>query len=315
MRTKICDMLRVKYPIIQGAMVWVATAELVSAVSNAGGLGIISPLTDRGLEGEIKKTKKLTKNPFGVNLPILSPNAEEIVEEIIEEDVPVVTASVGDPKRFTPRLKKEEITVIQVVTNVRHAKSAEKAGVDAVITMGFEAGGHVGGDEITTFTLVPSVVDAVKIPVIAAGGIADARGFLAALMLGAQGVQIGTRFIATEECIAHKNFKNAIIDAREDSTTVIGKGVFPARAIKNTFSAWFEGLKEEERTMQAMFDTEKARSALIDGDIENGAVWCGQDVGIIKEIKKVKDVIDEMVMDVVEIVGNRRFSYAPRRKS
>jgi enoyl-[acyl-carrier protein] reductase II len=290
-------MLRIKYPIIQGAMAWVATAELVSAVSNAGGLGIISPLTDRGLGEEIKKTKKLTKKPFGVNLPILSPNAEEIVEEIIEEDISVVTASVGDPKRFTPRLKKEEITVMQVVTNVRHAKSAEKAGVDAVITMGVEAGGHVGGDEITTFTLVPSVVDAVKIPVMAAGGIADARGFLSAMMLGAQGVQIGTRFIATDECIAHKNFKNAIIDAKDDSTTVIGKGVFPARAIKNAFSAWFEGLKEEERTMQAMFDTEKARSALIDGDIEKGAVWCGQDVGIIKEIKKVKDVIDEMVMD------------------
>ena len=187
---------------------------------------------------------------------------------------------------------------MQVVTNVRHAKSAEKAGVDAVITMGFEAGGHVGGDEITTFTLVPSVVDAVKIPVMAAGGIADARGFLSAMMLGAWGVQIGTRFIATEECIAHKNFKNAIIDAREDSTTVIGKGVFPARAIKNAFSAWFEGLKEGERTMQAMFDTNKARSALIDGDIENGAVWCGQDIGIIKEIKKVKDVIDEMVEDL-----------------
>ncbi|VUT24513.1 MAG: dihydroorotate dehydrogenase 1B [Candidatus Methanolliviera sp. GoM_asphalt] len=315
MRTRICDMLRIKYPIIQGAMAWVSTAELVSAVSNAGGLGIISPLTDRGLEEEIKKTKKLTKKPFGVNLPILSPNAEEIVEEIIEENVLIVTASVGDPKRFTPRLKKEEITVMQVVTNVRHAKSAEKAGVDAVITMGFEAGGHVGGDEITTFTLVPSVVDAVKIPVMAAGGIADARGFLAALMLGAQGVQIGTRFIATEECIAHKNFKNAIIDAREDSTTVIGKDVFPARAIKNAFSAWFEGLNAEERTMQAMFDTEKARSALIDGDIENGAVWCGQDVGIIKEIKKVKDVIDEMVTDVVGIVGNQRFPYAPRRKS
>ena len=315
MRTKICDMLEIRYPIIQGAMAWIATAELVSAVSNAGGLGIISPLTDRGIKEEIKKTKDLTKNPFGVNLPIWSPNAKEIVEEVVKERVSVVTASGGNPKKFTSTLKKEGINVMQVVTKVEHAKRAEDAGVDAIIMMGAEAGGLVGGDEITTFTLVPSAVDAVKIPVIAAGGIADARGFLAALMLGAQGVQIGTRFIATEACIAHKNFKNAIIDAREDSTTVIGKGVFPARAIKNTFSAWFEGLKEEERTMQAMFDTEKARSALIDGDIENGAVWCGQDVGIIKEIKKVKDVIDEMVMDVVEIVGNRRFSYAPRRKS
>ena len=291
-------MIGIKYPIIQGAMAWIGTAELVSAVSNAGGLGIISPITERGLREEIERTKKSTKKPFGVNLPILSPNAEEIMEEIIEEDISVVTAAVGDPKRFTPRLKKEGITVMQVVTNVRYAKSAEKAGADAVIAMGFEAGGRVGKEEIATFTLVPSVVDAVKIPVIAAGGIADARGFLAALMLGAKGVQIGTRFIATEECIAHKNFKNAIIDAREDSTTVIEKDLFPARVIKNEFSRNFElKAKGEERMKMLMSDMVKGRSALIDGDIKNGPIWCGQDAGMIKEINKVKDVIDEIVRE------------------
>jgi len=298
MRTKICDMLGIKYPIIQGAMAWIGTAELVSAVSNAGGLGIISPITERGLREEIERTKKSTKKPFGVNLPILSPNAEEIMEEIIEEDISVVTAAVGDPKRFTPRLKKEGITVMQVVTNVRYAKSAEKAGADAVIAMGFEAGGRVGKEEIATFTLVPSVVDAVKIPVIAAGGIADVRGFLSAMMLGAKGVQIGTRFIATEECIAHEDFKNAIIDAREDSTTVIEKDLFPARVIKNEFSRNFElKAKGEERMKMLMSDMVKGRSALIDGDIKNGPIWCGQDAGMIKEINKVKDVIDEIVRE------------------
>ena len=294
MRTKICDMLEIRYPIIQGAMAWIATAELVSAVSNAGGLGIISPLTDRGLKEEIKKTKDLTKNPFGVNLPIWSPNAKEIVEEVIKERVSVVTASGGNPKKFTSTLKKEGINVMQVVTKVEHAKRAEDAGVDAIIMMGAEAGGLVGGDEITTFTLVPSTVDAVKIPVIAAGGIADARGFLAALMLGAQGVQIGTRFIATEECIAHKNFKNAIIDARDDSTTVIGKDTLPARVIKNDFST----------KMEAIFDMDGVRSALMDGDIKNGVMLCGQTAGMIKEIKKVKDVINDIITDGKKIISD-----------
>ena len=294
MRTKICDMLEIRYPIIQGAMGWIATAELVSAVSNAGGLGIISPLTDRGIKEEIKKTKDLTKNPFGVNLPIWSPNAKEIVEEVVKERVSVVTASGGNPKKFTSTLKKEGINVMQVVTKVEHAKRAEDAGVDAIIMMGAEAGGLVGGDEITTFTLVPSAVDAVKIPVIAAGGIADARGFLAALMLGAQGVQIGTRFIATEECIAHKNFKNAIIDARDDSTTVIGKDTLPARVIKNDFS----------KKMEAIFDMDGVRSALMDGDIKNGVMLCGQNAGMIKEIKKVKDVINDIITDGKKIISD-----------
>ncbi|RZN68312.1 MAG: enoyl-[acyl-carrier-protein] reductase FabK [Candidatus Methanolliviera hydrocarbonicum] len=294
MRTKICDMLEIRYPIIQGAMGWIATAELVSAVSNAGGLGIISPLTDRGIKEEIKKTKDLTKNPFGVNLPIWSPNAKEIVEEVVKERVSVVTASGGNPKKFTSTLKKEGINVMQVVTKVEHAKRAEDAGVDAIIMMGAEAGGLVGGDEITTFTLVPSAVDAVKIPVIAAGGIADARGFLAALMLGAQGVQIGTRFIATEECIAHKNFKNAIIDARDDSTTVIGKDTLPARVIKNDFST----------KMEAIFDMDGVRSALMDGDIKNGVMLCGQTAGMIKEIKKVKDVINDIITDGKKIISD-----------
>jgi len=297
-------MLGIRYPIIQGAMAWIGMAELASAVSNAGGLGIISPLTERGLKKEIELAKKLTKKPFGVNLPILSPNAEEIIEDIMEEDIPIVTASVGDPKRFTPRLKRENISVMQVVTNVRHAESAEKAGVDAVIAMGFEAGGRVGKEEITTFTLVPSVVDAVNIPVIAAGGIVDARGFLAAMMLGAQGVQIGTRFITTEECMAHENFKNAVLNAKDDSTTVIEKDVLPARVIKNEFSMNFEKSRGEERMTMVMSDMAKGRSALIDGDIMNGPMWCGQGAGMIKEINKVKDVIEEIVSNGKKIIDD-----------
>lgn len=281
-------------------MAWIATAELVSAVSNAGGLGTLSPMTERGLSEEMKLTRELTKESFSVNLPVISPNAKEMVETIMREGIRVVTTSVGDPRKFTSRLKKEGVRVMHVVTNVKQAKKAEDAGVDAVIAMGFEAGGHVGKDEIATFTLVPSVVRAVDIPVVAAGGICDGRGLAAALMLGAKGVQIGTRFIATEECVAHENFKRGILEAKEDSTTIIGRDVLPARVIKNEFSKNFEKLSEE-----SILDVEKARLALLCGDTENGAMWCGQAAGMIKEVKKVKDVVEELVRDAERIISQR----------
>ncbi|BDC35941.1 NAD(P)H-dependent flavin oxidoreductase [Candidatus Methanoliparum sp. LAM-1] len=291
----ICDILGIKYPIIQGAMAWVATAELSSAVSNAGGLGILSPITTKGLVKEIKIMKGLTKKPFGVNIPIMNPNSDEIVKIVIEEGIPIVTTSVGDPNWFTSILKKEGIKVIHVVTNIKHAKRAEDAGVDAVVAMGVEAGGHIGKEEITTSVLVQNIVNNVKIPVIAAGGIVNSNNFLSVLALGADGVQCGTRFIATEECIAHDNYKRAIINAESDSTEVIARGIFPARVIKNGFYEWFEALTREEKVDKSLFDINFARSAILDGDIKNGAIWAGQNVGMIKKVIKVKDVIKEMM--------------------
>ena len=292
--TDLCDILGVRYPIIQGAMAWVATAELSSAVSNAGGLGILSPVTTRGLVEEIEISKRLTKNPFGVNIPVMSPNSDEVVKIVISEEIPIVTTSVGDPNKFTSILQREGIKVIHVVTNIKHAKKAEYAGVDAVVAMGTEAGGHVGIEEITTSVLVQNIVDNVKIPVIAAGGIINSDNLLSVLTLGAEGVQCGTRFIATEECIAHKNYKRAIINAETDSTKIIARDIFPARVVKNKFSEWFEGLTMEEKTNNSLFDISFAKSAILDGDIKNGAIWAGQNVGMIKEITEVKDVIEEM---------------------
>lgn len=290
----ICDILGVKYPIIQGAMAWIATAELSSAVSNAGGLGILSSVTTKELVEEIEITRKLTKNPFGVNIPVMSPNSDEVVKIVIEEGIPIVTTSVGDPNRFTGVLKKEEIKVIHVVTSIKHAKKAEEAGVDAVVAMGTEAGGHVGKEDITTSVLVQNISDNIKIPVIAAGGIVNSKNLLSVMILGAEGVQCGTRFIATEECIAHDGYKRTIINAGSDSTEIIARGIFPARVIKNGFSEWFEGLTRDEKVDKSLFDINFAKSAILDGDLENGAIWAGQNVGMIKEITKVKDVIEEM---------------------
>lgn len=293
-KTELCDLLGIQYPIIQGAMAWVGTAELASAVSNAGGLGIISSVTERGLENEIKIARDITKKPFGVNIPILSPNAKRVADRVIDEGIEIVTTSVGDPMKFTKRLKEGGVRVIQVVTKLAHARRANKAGVDAIVAQGVEAGGHPGPDEIATLVLVPQVVDSVSIPVIAAGGIGDARGFAAALMLGAAGVQIGTRFVAAKECIAHEKFKKAILDARDTDTTMIGRGIFPSRVIKNEFASKFGD--------KAGFDIGNARAALINGDLVNGAMWCGQVAGLIREVMSVDDIIKGIVIGAGDII-------------
>ncbi|HIE17391.1 MAG TPA: nitronate monooxygenase, partial [Dehalococcoidia bacterium] len=221
-RTRLCDLLDIEYPIIQGGMVWIANAELAAAVSNAGGLGLISPTASMNRTGDqvenlrkqIAIARGLTQKPFGINLPILNnPQIEELVSTVIDAGVKVVVTAAGSPALYTNRFKEAGIKVLHVIAGVRHAQSAERRGVDAVIAEGYEAGGHNGLDELTTFTLVPQVVDAVTIPVVAAGGIADARGVVAALALGADGVQMGTRFVATHECAAHQNFKEAIVKA------------------------------------------------------------------------------------------------------
>jgi len=227
-RTMICDLLGIEYPIIQGGMTWIANAELAAAVSSAGGFGLISPnagMAETGnildnLRRQIKKAKSLTDKPFGVNFALQMPGVKELLDVAIEEKIPAVTTSAGNPATYTSYLKEAGVKVLHVVASVRHATGAEKRGVDAVIAEGYEAGGHNGLDELTTFTLVPQVVDAVKVPVVAAGGIADARGFIAALSLGAEGVQIGTRFVATLECIAHSNAKEAIVKAIDTGTAI-----------------------------------------------------------------------------------------------
>jgi enoyl-[acyl-carrier protein] reductase II len=241
-RTRLCDLLGIDYPIIQGGMVWIANAELAAAVSNAGGLGLISPNAGMSRNGDqienlkkqIEITKGLTSKPFGVNLPILNnPQIEALVDAVIKAKVKVVVTAAGNPALYTGRFKEAGIKVLHLVAAVRHAQSAEKRGVDAVIAEGYEAGGHNGLDELTTLTLVPQVADAVSIPVVAAGGIADARGVVAALALGANGVQMGTRFVATRECAAHQNFKDAIVKANDTDTAITGRKLGPTRILKN----------------------------------------------------------------------------------
>lgn len=305
MRTKICEMLGIDYPIIQGAMAWIGTAELASAASKAGGIGIIHPFTERGLDKEIEIARKTTDKPFGVNIPIISPGAKRVVEKVIDEGIEVVTASVGDPAKFTKKLQNEGICVIQVVTNVKHAKRAGQAKVDAVVASGIEAGGHPGKDEITTLTLVPQVIDALDIPVIAAGGICDARGLASVLMLGAEGVQMGTRFIASKECIAHEDFKQAILNASDTDTTVIGRKIFPSRVIKNEFSNRLEEMDEKKQSKEMLTEIEKAKAAMLRGDLIEGSMWCGQCAGMINEVMGVEDIIKKMVTGAKDIISKK----------
>ncbi|MGB9858034.1 MAG: enoyl-[acyl-carrier-protein] reductase FabK [Dictyoglomaceae bacterium] len=305
-KTVICDLLNIKYPILQGGMAWVATAELASAVSNAGGLGIIGtgnadPLWVRE---EIRKTRFLTDKPFGVNVYFLSPYAEEVMEVVIEERVPVVTTGAGNPGKFIPKLKERGIKILPLVSSVALAKRLERLGVDALIAEGMECGGHIG--EITTMALVPQIVDTVKIPVIAAGGIADGRGFVAALALGAQGIQMGTRFIASTECKVHENYKREILRAKDRDTVVTGASTgHPVRVIFNKLAKEFLEMEKKGALREELekFGTGKLRSAVIDGDIEYGSLMAGQISGLINEIKPVKEIIEGIIKEAVEIMN------------
>lgn len=305
-KTRVCHLLGIEYPIIQGGMTWIANAELAAAVSNAGGLGIISPNAGMTLDGnpvenlrsQIKKAKSLTDKPFGVNFPLQYPGVKELIDVAIEEGIPAVTTSAGNPATYTPYLKEAGIKVLQVVASVRHAKGAEGRGVDAVITEGYEAGGHNGFDELTTFVMVPQVVDAVEIPVIAAGGIADARGFVAALALGAEGVQMGTRFVATHECITHQNVKEAIIGAIDTGTVISGRKLGPARGLKNELTAKIlemesRGASTEE--LQSFIGPGRARLGKLEGDLADGEAYCGAIAGMITEIVSAGDVVRSIV--------------------
>lgn len=305
--TEICKMLDIEFPIIQGGMAWVATAELAAAVSNAGGLGIIAAgsAPEDVVRNEIKKAKSLTDKNFGVNIYFMSPHVDKVIDVVVEEKVPVVTTGAGNPGKYMSKLKQAGIKVIPVVSSVALARRLERVGADALIAEGMECGGHIG--ELTTMALVPQVVDAVKIPVIAAGGIADARGFLAALALGAKGVQMGTRFVCARECTAHEKFKEAIITAKDRSTIVTGKTTgHPVRVIKNKLSLKFEELEQKQASVYELeaLGQGKLRLAVVDGDVENGSVMAGQVSGMIKEVISAENIIQDIIKGASKLLNS-----------
>lgn len=298
MDSRICQMLNIKYPIFQGGMAWVATYHLAAAVSNAGGLGIIAAGTANGeyVREQIKNVRKLTDKPFGVNVMLLSPYVDEVMNVIIEERVPVITTGAGNPGKYIKFLKEVGTKVFPVVPSVALARRMEKEGVDGIIAEGTESGGHIG--ELTTMALVPQVVDAVNLPVIAAGGIADGRGMLAAFALGAEGVQIGTRFICSDECAIHENYKMAVINAKDRDAVVTGRSTgHPVRSLKNKLTREFERLEGEGASKEEIekIGVGALRRAVIEGDVNYGSVMAGQIAGMIKDIKPCKKIIEDII--------------------
>ncbi len=312
-KTRITEMLGIRYPIIQGGMQWISRAELAAAVSNAGGLGIITAATHKtkeDLQNEIRKTRELTDRPFGVNISMLPEmTADDMtrvyVETVIEERVPVVETSGRSPEPFVRYLKEAGIKLIHKVPSVRFAKKAEAIGADAVTIVGFECGGHPGMDDVTTLVLVPRAAESLSIPVIAGGGIADARGFVAALALGAEGVVMGTRFVATRECIAHPNFKEWIVKANETDTMLILRSIRNAARVMRNAAAQ-KALEMENRgasleELLTVVGGQIGRKALLEGDVDGGTFAIGQAVGLIHEIKPVKEVIEDIVKGAEQI--------------
>jgi enoyl-[acyl-carrier protein] reductase II len=296
------NLFNIKYPIVQGGMVWVSGWKLASAVSNAGGLGLIGAgsMYPDVLREHIQKCKKATDNPFGVNVPMLYPQVDELMDIIVEEDVKIVFTSAGNPKTWTSFLKEKGITVVLVVSSVKFALNAVVAGVDAFVCEGFEAGGHNGREETTTFTLIPMVKESVAIPVIAAGGIGNGRGMLAAMVLGADGVQIGSRFAASKESSAHENFKQKIIDVKDGDTHLTLKELAPVRLIKNKFYQEIQELYKNNPTKEeltGLLGRARAKKGIFEGDLDNGELEIGQIAGIINEISSSKDILEEIISD------------------
>ncbi|MDQ7094723.1 enoyl-[acyl-carrier-protein] reductase FabK [Desulfosporosinus sp. PR] len=297
-KTRICELLGIEYPIFQGGMAWVATGELAAAVSEAGALGIIGSgqAPADWLRREISKVKATTQKPFGVNVMLMSPFVDEVMQVILEEQVPVITTGAGNPGKYVPGLKEIGTKVIPVVASVALAKRLEKVGVDALIAEGMESGGHIG--EISTMPLIPQVVDAVKIPVIAAGGIVDGRGLVAALALGAEGVQMGTRFMCAEECMISPLVKDKIIKAKDRSTVITGRSTgHPVRCIDNHFTREFE--QHEKEGMDAAelerMGQGRLRLAMVDGDLENGSLMAGQIAGAVKKIEPAAQIVQDVM--------------------
>lgn len=302
MVNKVVSLFGIRHPIIQAGMIWNSGWRLASAVSNAGGLGLLGAgsMYPEVLREHIQKSKKATDKPFGVNVPMLYPNLQEIIEIIIEEGVKIVFTSAGNPKTYTSYLKEKGITVVHVVSSVKFALKAQEAGVDAVVAEGFEAGGHNGREETTTFTLIPMVREQISVPLIAAGGIATGRGMLAAMILGADGVQVGSRFVASEESSAHPSFKQVVVDAKEGDTELTLKELAPVRLIKNKF---YQDVKELYKKapsieeLKELLGRARAKKGMFEGDLVEGELEIGQISGLIHDIKPAATILTDMLQE------------------
>jgi enoyl-[acyl-carrier protein] reductase II len=315
-KTPLCSLLGIDYPILQGGMLWLADAGLAAAVSNAGGLGVISPMAAmepqgdpvQNLKGQIEKARSLTARPFGVNIPLDLRDCGLLLDLLLSEGVKVAVTAAGDPRLYTEMLKSGGMRVLHVVSNVKQAQVAQSAGVDAVIAEGVEAAARNGPDELPLFALLPQVADAVTIPVIAAGGIADSRGIVAAFALGAQGVQLGTRFLATSECIAHPNYKEAVLRAQDTDTVITCRPLIPSRSLKNTeFTQTLlamEAAGADAEEIRAFMGHAPSRRAGLEGDLDNGEAYCGASAGLIREILNAGEVIRRLVRGYTEVVKN-----------
>lgn len=310
MQTEVTRLLGIEVPVIQGGMAWVAEYHLAAAVSNAGGLGLIGAASAPAdwVRDQIRKAKELTKRPFGVNIMLMSPYADEVAQVVAEEGVKVVTTGAGNPEKYMKLWKKSGIKVIPVVASAALAKRMERCGADVVVAEGCEAGGHIG--ENTTMCLVPQIVDAVKIPVIAAGGIADGRGMAAAFMLGAQGVQMGTHFIVTDECQVHEAYKERILKAKDIDSRVTGRSTgHPVRALRNDMTKRYLELEKKGASFEELerLTLGGLRKAVVDGDVKDGSVMAGQIAGLVKERMSCKELLDRLVAETDALMKGTKF--------
>lgn len=306
-KSRMTEALNIKYPIIQGGMAWIAEANLAAAVSNAGGLGLIAGGSAPAdvVRKEVLKAKELTDKPFGINIMLMADNAADLAQMVIEEKVPVVTTGAGNPGKYIPAWKEAGIKVIPVIASVAMAKRVERVGADMVVAEGNEAGGHIG--EQSTMALLPQVVDAVKIPVLAAGGIADGRGLAAVFMLGAQGVQIGTRFLCAKECAIHENYKNLVIKAKDTDSAVTGRLTgAPVRQIKNRYTKKIQSAEKDFVDLEQFehMTVGSLRKAVQDGNLEEGSFMAGQVAGMVKKIQPAKEIIEEIFTEAENIIKN-----------
>lgn len=308
METRVSKLLGIKYPVIQGGMAWVAEYHLAAAVSNAGGLGLVGAASapPEVVREQIREARKLTDKPFGVNIMLINPNAAEVARVVIEEGVKVVTTGAGSPAKFMAAWKEAGIAVIPVVASVAMAKMMERAGADAVVAEGMEAGGHIG--EQTTMTLVPQVVDAVEIPVIAAGGIADGRGVAAAMMLGAEGVQMGTRFVAAAESIVHENYKERIIKAKDIDSEITGMSTgHPIRVLRNQMSREYLKMEKAGASFEELehLTLGSLRKAVVEGDVVHGSLMAGQSAGLVKKQQACEEILAELMQEANALLGRK----------
>ncbi len=298
LKSPLCDLLGIQKPVFQGGMAWIADASLASAVSEAGGLGIIAAMNADAewLRGQIRELRQRTSKPFGVNVMLMSPFADEVAQVVVEEEVPIVVTGAGNPTKYMKAWREAGIKVIPVVASVALARLVERAGATAVVAEGTESGGHIG--ETSTMALVPQVADAVRIPVVAAGGIADGRGVAAALMLGAQGVQVGTRFLVADECTVSEEYKRRVLKATDISTIATGRSLgHPVRALKSPFSREYDRMEKDGATPEELnaFGTGALRKAAVEGDGENGSFLCGQVAGMVTERQMAAQIVDDLV--------------------